>query len=750
MPSTLDLLILPLVRSTGLDQPVIPGFVVAVPPRRPARFRDRDRLSLYLALEGSAPLPPTQIESLLENLAKTFYRTTGSVTTAQRAVASTLNDFLLDRNRRNSSTGGQSSGLFIQLVLREDHLYLAVSGPAHVYYLSEEGVDHYFDPQLAGQGLGLGQSSAARLIHLSPQASDALVLSPSPAPVWTEGALTGLSGQGPESLRRRLLSQAGEDLNSALLSAQPGNGQLRLLRPVKSPRPRIAPVPSEDAEAASPAQATVPDTEEGQEISTLPLTAAVLDTSATVEAGFEEPVTVDEVSAEPPLQKQSQVEKPKPTPSGPGPVKVGLATAGVSVANTIRRAGQSAGALTRKILPDESLFTIPSSTMAFFAIAVPIVIVVIASMVYFQRGRDVQYQAFLSQAEQAVQEAATKTTPNEQRQSWASALYYLDQAEIYQTTDGSRALRSQAQVALDQLDAVERLDYQSAIASGFDEKASIERIVAVGNDLYLLNATDGIVSRAIFTNQGYKIDLTFECGPGPAGGLIIGALKDIAALPEGNEANAAIAAIDGNGNLLQCIPGSSPVAASMQPPDTNWGTPQGMTVDGDDLFILDPQTNAVWIYRNMDVSSQPRLFFGEQIPPMQDVIDLAVNQNDLYLLHADGHFTTCVLSGFSESPTRCEEPAYFTDPRPGKESGPLIEGANFSEIQFSQPPDPSIYLLDPLARSLYNLSVRLTFDRQYLPQSPFPVGEATAFGVNKANRTVFMALGNQVYYAALP
>jgi hypothetical protein len=82
MPATLDLLILPLVRSTGLDQPVIPGFVIAAPPRRPARFRDRDRLGLYLALEGTAPLPPSQIESLLENLLNTYYRTAGSVTTA--------------------------------------------------------------------------------------------------------------------------------------------------------------------------------------------------------------------------------------------------------------------------------------------------------------------------------------------------------------------------------------------------------------------------------------------------------------------------------------------------------------------------------------------------------------------------------------------------------------------------------------------------------------------------------------------
>jgi len=756
MPSTLDLLILPLVRSTGLDQPVIPGLVVAVPPRRPARFRDRDRLTLYLSLEGTAPLPPSQIESLLENLAKTYYRTPGSVTTAQRAVATTLNDFLLDRNLRNSSTGGQASGLFIQTVLREDQLYLAISGPAHVYFIHGEAVQLYYDPQLAGQGLGLNRSAPVRFIHISPQASDALILSPHPAPVWAEGALTGLSGQGPESLRRRLLSQAGADLNAALFSPQPGNGQLRLLRPVKSPRPRIASAPQEAAEQVTPGPA--PAIEDEGSITPIPVVAAPSLEEANVGIDLEEPdniqeilpAAVESVPAMPAATIPARVEKPRAAPRGPGPVKVGLATASVAVASAGRKAGQSAGALARKILPDESLFTIPASTMAFFAIAIPILVVAIASMVYLQRGRAVQFETYFSQAELAAQEAGSKSSPAEQRQSWASALFYLDQAEIYRTTEESTTLRAAVQGTLDQLDAVERLDFQPAIANGLEENVSIERMVAIENDLYLLNATDGVVQRAIFTNQGYQIDPTFECGPGPAGGLIIGALRDIAPLPQGNEANAPIAAIDGNGNLLQCIPGSSPLAAPMQPPDTNWGSPQGLAIDGNDLFILDPQTNAVWIYQNMDVSSQPRLFFGEQIPPMQDVIDMAVNQNDLFLLDADGHLTTCVFSGFVESPTRCEDPAFFTDPRPGKESGPLIEGASFSEIQFSPPPDPSIYLLDPLARALYNLSVRLTFDRQYLAERPFPKGEATAFGVNKANRTIFIAVGNQVYYAALP
>ncbi len=62
---------------------------------------------------------------------------------------------------------------------------------------------------------------------------------------------------------------------------------------------------------------------------------------------------------------------------------------------------------------------------------------------------------------------------------------------------------------------------------------------------------------------------------------------------------------------------------------------------------------------------------------MQDVIDLAVNDFDLFLLHEDGHLTTCEYSGLAESPTRCEDPAIISDPRPGRQSGAIIPDTAF-------------------------------------------------------------------------
>jgi hypothetical protein len=329
-------------------------------------------------------------------------------------------------------------------------------------------------------------------------------------------------------------------------------------------------------------------------------------------------------------------------------------------------------------------------------------------------------------------------------------LLHLDNAEIYMSTDESQELRSHAQGIVDTLDVIERLDFRLAIIDQLDESTQIIRIIARDDGLYMLNGTDGVVGRAVLTDEGYLLDTTFQCGPGPYGGFIIGSLVDIAAMPSGNDLKATILGIDANGNLLRCIPGEIPVATPLEPPDINWGSPTKIAVDGNDLYVLDPQTNAVWIYRGMDVSKAPRLFFDQQIPSLGDAIDMAVNQNDLYLLHEDGHLTSCVYGALTTSPTRCKNPEIYTDPRPGRQSGPYIEDAFFSQIQFSPPPEPSIYLLDSLSQAIYRFSMRLTLDRQFRSKDPLVEFPASAFTVNRGNHAIFMAVGNQVYYAPLP
>lgn len=751
MAESIDLLILPLARTAGQEQPGVMGLYVAPPPKKAARFRKRDRLVLHLFLDGNAPLPPDQVDQILVNLAKTYFTTAGTVTTALKAVAESLNQYLLDRNIRNSSTGRQAVGYLTQLALRDNRISLAQSGLSHAYLLTSASVDHIHDLGLAGNGLGLSRTTHIRFTQQEFQINDALAISIQAPPSWTLESLQTFQGQGPESLRRKLLSRAGADLDSFLVHAQSGTGELRLLRPVKSPKPIPTPLP-----AAALVQESVQDAPSSDDLDAPSELVQTIDNTVVDDSS---PVDQEDSSLKDSIAPQEIAEG----------VAISPAAASKEISTEVQVAEKSPGqdlgqaftnafvklylglvAFVKGILPDSGIFTLPPSTMAFTAIAVPITIVAVAAFVYFQRGREAQYNIHISAAQEAAQLAETKTEPFEQRLAWQTTLLHLDNAELFMSTDESQALRLRSQEIVDTLDATERLDFRPAIIDNLDQTTQISRLIARDDGLYMLNITDGVVGRAVLTDEGYLMDSTFQCGPGPYGGFIIGSLVDIAAMPPGNDTKAAVLGMDANGNILRCIPGEIPDAAPLEPPDINWGSPTKIAVDSNDLYVLDPQTNAVWIYRGMDVSQAPRLFFDQQIPSLGDVIDIAVDQNDLYLLHEDGHLTTCIYGALSTSPTRCKDPEIFTDPRPGRQSGPYIEDAFFSQIQFSPPPEPSIYMLDPQTQGIYRFSVRLTFDRQFRPQEPIADSPASAFYVNRGDHAVYLAVGNQVYYAPLP
>jgi len=755
MADSIDLLILPLARTDGQDQPSVLGLHVAIPPRKSARFRNRDRLALHFTLDGNAPLPPEQINQILANLAKSYYNTAGTVTTALRATAESINKFLLDRNLRNTSTGRQAVGFLTQVILREKRLSIAQSGLSHAFLLSSSGAEHVHDLHLAGNGLGLSRTTHIHFSQMDLQPNDAIIISGQSPTAWTHDSLGNLHGQGPESLRRRLLSQAGTDLNAFLLHAQPGSGELRLLRPVRQPRPIPAatipqsiidekpevPAPGIEEQGLSSTvkeEITTPETSEDTP-QTQPEESSVVKAAPVVTAAA--------VGQEAPAEKDAQLPSQEQTA---GPSSSDRTSIGQSLTNSLLKLLSGLVALLKGILPDTGIFTLPPSTMAFTAVVIPLTIVAVAAVVYFQRGRAAQYDHHYSQAQEAAQLAELTTEPRDQRLAWETTLLHLNNAELFQTTDDSQELRQHAQGIVDSLDTIERLDFRPVIVDQLDETAQITRLIAREDGLYMLNATDGVVERAILTNEGYRIDTTFQCGPGPYGGYIVGSLIDIAPMPPGIDFRAAVLGIDANGNLLRCIPGDTPLASPMEPPDINWGTPHGISIDSNDLYVLDPQTNAVWIYRGMDVSQSPRLFFDQQIPPMQDVIDIEVNQNDLYLLHEDGHLTTCVYSALATSTTRCQEPEIYTDPRPGRQSGPFIEDAFFSQILYSPPPEPTIYLLDPNSQAIYRFSVRLTLDRQHRSKEPQPEGPASAFTIDRSRHSILLAIGDQVYSAPLP
>jgi len=804
MSGTFDLNLLPLHRLAGQDQPELPGLYAVTPPRRTARGRDGDRLILYLTVTGNLSLAPEQRSKLLERLAQAFYKSAGTVTAAMKGVAETLNAALLERNLQNSNSGRQGIGMLTQIVLRAETVYLAHSGPVHTFLARPQDCQHWFDPQGSGRGLGLARIATVRFYQTSLQPNDFLLAAHQPAEVWASEGVTISPNQGLESLRRRLLSQAGANLNAVLIQVQPGTGKLRFLRLKPAFQDMARPThgsqePSSGADG-KPEAATIPPVGESTPIEkeilpnqkTAPLpapeeigvTGSKVETeemkepdSAEASVSISESVQPVAEAAKPNLTGSQELRRPEPaspkvdvvplgakearplekkkpaaTPSVASQlaqvVKKALAELGNVLKHTFVWLFGGLGNLLKRVLPDESLLNISPATMIFFALAIPILISVVGGAVYIRRGQQRQYEAYFQQAEEAARQAAAMADPAEQRAAWKVTLEYLDKAEFYQETDASQSLRAQAQGGLDQLDATERLAFQNALIDPLDNTVQITRIVAASGEIYLLNSTQGNVYRALLTGSGYELDLTFRCGPQAAAGTI-GPLVDIAPLPRGDSSGASILGMDLNGSLIYCTPGGDPSTTVLAPPPVNFSNPKAFAFDSGDLFIIDPPNKAVWVYRNMQIDQPPHQFLGDITSFMVDVIDMAVNGDDLYLLHSNGGMTKCTFSWTEGVPTRCEDPFVYTDNRPGRQGGEIIPDALFDQIVFSPPPDPSLYLLDPQNRAVFHFSLRMNLDRQYQALPALPDGAATAFAVSPT-RLVFLAIGNQVFYAALP
>ena len=402
-----------------------------------------------------------------------------------------------------------------------------------------------------------------------------------------------------------------------------------------------------------------------------------------------------------------------------------------------------------RLLPEDALAAIPNSVMAFMALAIPLIIVAMAAAVYFQRGLAAQSEIAYSQAVQAVAQAQVQLEPAQRREGLTAGLSYLDAADSYKRLPEVQTLRQQILADLDTLDLVRRLDYQPAIIGGLPDGVVVTRLLTVGSDLFLLDSSTGKVLRAFYTNQGYQLDPGFQCGPGSP--VNLGPLIDLAAWPAGANPNASIIAMDSKGMLLFCTPEDTPLPKKLpNPPAGQLNGLAGFTLDQNDLYVLDPTLNAVWVYYNADFEGEPAYYFSEGVPPLQDVIDLAATNEELYLLHSDGRMTLCVTGTMGVvTPNRCTDPVPYIDMRLGRESLPLTEIPGYTQLQYSPPPDPSLYLLEPAKQAIDRYSLRnLAYQSRYLPQTSLPA--ATAAWVDPVERLVFLATGGRVYYANQP
>lgn len=410
-----------------------------------------------------------------------------------------------------------------------------------------------------------------------------------------------------------------------------------------------------------------------------------------------------------------------------------------------------------RLLPGSEVkqpYSLPTYALIFIAVVIPVTVVTVASVVYLRFGQSIQYDELFVQARNAQEQAISEADPIHQRDAWLRVLAHLDAAEEYRQTDESQQLRAEAQFQLDILMGISRLEFFPAFSRGLGGSVQISRMAASESDLYMLNAEDGRILHATLAGNTLEMDTAFRCEPGTHGGYQVGTLIDLVALPKVNALGAAVMGIDASGTLLYCAPDQVPQAIPLPSlPNTRWGSITAIALDSGNLYILDAPSRAVWVFVGKDSSflDTPYFYFGNEIPAnIESANDLTVNGDDLYMLHDDGHLSTCTFSRLSEVPTRCQDPAPRVDNYPAHRDLDIFQQADFTQLGITSPPNSVLLLLDSANRSVFRFSPR-SFELQTQvtgfagEANPFEEGPARAMAVSP-NYVLYLAIGDQVYF----
>lgn len=753
----------------------LPGFLALAADKRSSRIRKGDMLVLLLSMNHDTPLDAILLHEILNKTGDSYFHSDGSVTSGIRTAVEYINKSLVNHNLKKAFPGSQVVGILNLAVVHDQMLYFAHAGSTHTIYISGSDFEDCFDSSSSERGLGISQSVSVKFFQQPAVPNCLILLTTDPPAAWKKVALADSGSLGLESLHRRLLNQAGLDLEAATFKLAEGSGQIlwRKLALVK-------PSPGGEPETS-------------RENIDVPTDQNTHKTGARPREGFglDDQVAVQENSSLETKQASQTISSSRELRTHPGPVvpRYGIPNqylpakskkdsnfrrklaswwlAGKTLKNKVNSGTQK---VTSRVTPGLKI-KIPSlstSTMLFIAIAIPLVIVAIGATVYIQRGRSVRHNYYVEQAQELVVYAQSESDKAVQLIYWQQALGFIIQAEENGTTTESRDLRNTIQTNLDAMQGISRVTLQPALFENLPSSVNMIKIISSYDGIYALDSSVGRILHFTRKDQNtFQVDYEFICGP-VGGSLAIGPLVDAIILPINDivlepdkPSGASAMGIDASGNLIYCSPGKNPISKSIPAPSTGWGKIQAIAINEESLtlYVLDVKNSKIWIYESNDLfyENAPSSYFDRKQPKdLAHMVNLAVNSNDIYLLNEDNSMTRCVYSVLKDlKATDCpQDPAQYQDLRSLLSTQPLnMEGIQFVSMQLIRLPDSALYLLNIKEPALYKFGFQLNLFRtiQFSPSAdrPTPNRAVTGFGLT-SDQLVFLAYGDKLFFGRIP
>lgn len=281
------------------------------------------------------------------------------------------------------------------------------------------------------------------------------------------------------------------------------------------------------------------------------------------------------------------------------------------------------------------------------ALAIPLAVALIAGAIYWQRGREAeeQFRRLLGEA-QALYQTATQTEDRVQaRGIYLEALERVGQAEqVRPGTDEVRQLREALQARIRQVDRVVPLYGLAALWTYQTPGSRPTRIVAYGQDLFVLDRGTGAVHRHVLSEslevlkEGAEDEIILRKGD-VVGNVVVGDILDIAWMPAGGErAQSSLLILESGGRILAWQPnwGTQPVQVYGT---ENWRAPTLLrSFTQGRLYLLDPPQRQILRYlptKDGYTSPPEKYFVAEGGEDLQGVVDLGID-GYVYLLYGDG------------------------------------------------------------------------------------------------------------------
>jgi hypothetical protein len=676
-----------------------PGAIAMPPPRRTARGRDLDTLFALITLSEEQSQPAAFYEGLAHELSTRYFNVPGSVTSALRDSINAINSLLY---RANASALEPIRVGLACAILREQELYLAVTGPARCFLIREDFIERLPTNEELAEGapaLGLDAELDMRFYRREVRAGDFLILA--------DASLN--------RLRDTTLRQATEsgEIDGTLSNLASVAGRFTAAEVIKL----VAPLAEGETEAI-PRESRPP--REGVRPAVPPGPPAAV----------QRPVSGAESPPAPPARELGRFRQ-----AGRDTVR-GMARATAGLRTLIERIFPE-----REQTPDRQI-QLPVAMQVGVMVAVAVIVALITTAVYRMSGQNSQYAQLIHEAQREIELArAGGNNQAEARPHWETALFLFEQAaQIHNPSAEILAQRAEALAALDSYDHVTRVT--PVLLREYQPGAYLRGPVVQGLNLYLLDTTSDILYREDLDESGTRLvnrepQVVTRQGE-MAGNQVVGGLIDLVWMEDGGVPQRNVLAVLARNGLLITYSPSWAVTAAILPGFGAWQDPRAIAIYNRDLYILDAGANQIWRYRASadSYSSNPENYFTDVTPQLADAIDMEIDTNgNVYVLHGDGRISKYFMGreelfGFEGLPQPIARPTAF-----------------FMNLS---PYDRAFFIADAGGGRLYTTSLTGTFLSNYKDSGDTIFD--TLSGVFNLDRPpyVYLTSANRLYYFARP